>query len=35
MSYLEELTKVSTRADILLDAPGVTVEHAADDPTIG
>ena len=35
MSYLEELTKVSTRADILLDAPSVTVEHAADDPAIG
>ena len=35
MSYLEELTKVSTRADILLDAPVVVVEHAADDPVIG
>ena len=35
MSYLEELTKVSTRADILLDAPTVTVEHPADDPAIG
>jgi len=35
MSYLEELTKVSTRADIVLDAPSVTVEHPADDPAIG
>lgn len=35
MSYLEELTKVSTRADIVLDAPSVTVEHPADDPALG
>ncbi len=35
MSYLEELTKVSTRADVLLEAPTVVVEHAADDPVIG
>lgn len=35
MSYIEELTKVSTRADILLDAPSVPVDHAADDPVIG
>jgi protein-disulfide isomerase len=35
MSYVEELTKVSTRADVLLSAPAVTVEHAADDPAIG
>ncbi len=35
MSYVEELTKVSTRADVLLDAPSVTVEHAADDPAFG
>jgi protein-disulfide isomerase len=35
MSYLEELTKVSTRADTLLLPPRVTVLHAADDPTVG
>ena len=35
MSYIEELTKVSTRADILLDPPAVAVEHAADDPVLG
>ena len=35
MTYIEELTKVSTRADIFMLAPRVEVEHAADDPTIG
>jgi len=35
MTYIEELTKVSTRADTLLIAPKVDVEHAADDPAIG
>jgi len=35
MSYLEELTKVSTRADTLLTPPQVEVEHAADDPALG
>ena len=35
MTYLEELTKVSTRADILLDAPRVDVARVADDPALG
>lgn len=35
MTYLEELTKVSTKADILMSAPRVEVQHAPDDPTIG
>ena len=35
MAYIEELTKVSTRADTLLTPPQVVVEHAADDPSIG
>ena len=35
MSYLEELTKVSTRADVLLRAPQVVVERRADDPALG
>ncbi|MBS1819414.1 MAG: thioredoxin domain-containing protein [Acidobacteria bacterium] len=35
MTYLEELTKVSTNADILLLSPRVEVEHRADDPTLG
>jgi protein-disulfide isomerase len=35
MTYIEELTKVSTRADTLLAAPKVDVDHAADDPAIG
>jgi protein-disulfide isomerase len=35
MSYLEELTKVSTRADTVLEAPRVTVAHADDDPALG
>lgn len=35
MTYLEELTKVSTRADIFLLAPRVDVAHLADDPVTG
>lgn len=35
MTYVEELTKVSTRADIFMLAPRVEVQHAPDDPTIG
>lgn len=35
MTYVEELTKVSTRADILLTPPRVEVLHAPDDPTLG
>jgi protein-disulfide isomerase len=35
MTYLEELTKVSTRADTFLVAPRVEVEHLPDDPTLG
>jgi protein-disulfide isomerase len=35
MSYVEELTKVSTRAEISLRAPRVSVEHHPDDPAIG
>jgi protein-disulfide isomerase len=35
MAYLEELVKVSTRADTLLTAPRVTVAQSADDPTLG
>ncbi|MEQ1912825.1 MAG: thioredoxin domain-containing protein, partial [Vicinamibacterales bacterium] len=35
MTYVEELTKVSTRADIFMLPPRVDVQHAPDDPTIG
>jgi protein-disulfide isomerase len=35
MSYIEELKKVSTRAEILLDAPRVQVEHTAQDIALG
>lgn len=35
MSFVEELTKVSTRAEISLRAPRVTVEQHPDDPAIG
>ena len=35
MNYLEELTKVSTRADIVMQPPVVTVERHADDPSLG
>ncbi len=35
MNYLEELTKVSTRADILMQPPVVTVERHPDDPSLG
>lgn len=35
MAYLEELVKVSTRADTLLTAPRVSVAQSADDPTLG
>ena len=35
MTYVEELMKVSTRADIFLRAPRVIVEHRADDPVLG
>lgn len=35
MTYLEELTKVSTRADILIEAPRVEVARVADDPALG
>jgi protein-disulfide isomerase len=35
MAYVEELTKLSMRADNLLVPPRVEVEHLADDPVIG
>jgi len=35
MTYVEELMKVSTRADILLKPPRVEVDHRADDPVLG
>jgi protein-disulfide isomerase len=35
MNYLEELMKVSTRAEVLLEAPRLDVEHAAQDATLG
>ena len=35
MNYVEELIKVSTRAEVLLEAPRVDVEHAAQDATVG
>ena len=35
MTYLEELTKVSTRADLLLLAPKVDVVAKPDDPSLG
>ena len=35
MTYIEELTKTSTRADILLVAPRVDVARLADDPVLG
>jgi protein-disulfide isomerase len=35
MTYVEELTKVSTRVETFLLAPRVDVVHAADDPAIG
>ncbi len=35
MNYLEELTKVSTRADIVMQPPIVAVERRADDPSLG
>jgi len=35
MTYVEELTKVSTRADVFLKAPRVAVEHHDDDPVLG
>ena len=35
LSYLEELTKISTRADVFLVPPAVEVVHLADDPTLG
>jgi protein-disulfide isomerase len=35
MTYVEELTKVSTRADILMLPPRVEIEHAPDDPALG
>jgi protein-disulfide isomerase len=35
MTYIEELTKVSTRADTLLLAPRTEVEHQPDDPALG
>jgi protein-disulfide isomerase len=35
MNYIEELTKVSTRAETLLDAPRVQVERAAQDVVLG
>jgi len=35
MTYIEELMKVSTRADTLLAPPFVQVDHSADDPSIG
>ena len=35
LTYIEELTKVSTRAETFLLPPRVNVDHPADDPTIG
>ena len=35
MTYIEELTKVSTRADTLLSPPVVQVAHSPDDPSMG
>jgi protein-disulfide isomerase len=35
MTYVEELMKVSTRADVFLTAPRVNIEHHADDPVLG
>ena len=35
LTYIEELTKVSTRADIVLLAPRVEVVRSTDDPVIG
>jgi len=35
MNYIEELTKVSTRAETLLLPPRVQVEHSGDDPVLG
>lgn len=35
MTYIEELIKVSTRADIVLTAPRVDVQRLADDPALG
>ncbi|HUR34868.1 MAG TPA: thioredoxin domain-containing protein [Vicinamibacterales bacterium] len=35
MTYIEELTKVSTRADILVQPPKVEVTHAGDEPAMG
>ncbi|MGH9383342.1 MAG: thioredoxin domain-containing protein [Vicinamibacterales bacterium] len=35
MNYIEELKKVSTRADLLLIAPRVAVEHTAQDVPLG
>ena len=35
LSYVEELKKVSTRAEIVLDAPRVQVEHTAQDIALG
>jgi protein-disulfide isomerase len=35
MNYVEELMKVSTRADLFLTPPRVVVERTADDPVLG
>jgi protein-disulfide isomerase len=35
MSYVEELTKVSTRADTMLAGPRLAVTQSADDPVLG
>jgi protein-disulfide isomerase len=35
MNYVEELMKVSTRAEVFLAAPRVQVDGAAEDPTLG
>ena len=35
MNYVEELEKVSTRVDVLLEAPRVKVEHTPQDATLG
>jgi protein-disulfide isomerase len=35
MSYVEELIKVSTRADVFLEAPRIQVERTARDPVLG
>jgi len=35
MNYLEELTKTSTRAEVLLAAPRMKVERGAQDPSLG